>query len=73
MRKVEGLKAEGRGLKSQSSTIEKSFSALFLSPLGVSTPILHRKGRGRTCIFYVFFFTYFIIILCTKTAYKNER
>ncbi|MBO9675360.1 MAG: alpha-amylase family protein [Sphingobacteriaceae bacterium] len=47
MRRVEGLKVEGRGFKSQSSIIGKNFSTLFLSPL--------EGGRGRTCILYVFF------------------
>lgn len=66
MRKVEGLKVEGSGLKSQSSIIGKSFSTLFLSLLG--------GGRGKTCVLYVFFLLFSLPSFAQKQRTKmNDK
>ena len=66
MREIEGLKAEGSGLKSQSSTIKKSFSALFLPP--------SVEGWAMSCIFYVFFLLFSLSSFAQKKLTKmNDK
>jgi glycosidase len=55
MRKVEGVKVEGRRLKPLGLTKRRSNSTSHLSPSRESIPILHRKARGRILLVFLTF------------------